>query len=150
MQDMKTYDGWLKTERAVRQGERAQFYLVSPDGTKSRAVFTIDQTDPWVDVSEVWTEIVPANERPSAKAKEKRLPVAKIRFDGTTAEIWVGPHKPAIALLKKRDYHFDRNTNRWVAKRSDVDKLVAGFEQMGFRAEVELLGHALFDAEHPI
>lgn len=135
--EMKTYNGWIMEGLAVKIGEKARWYIVSPDGQHSKAVFERDQVGPndeAVDASD-WTTVVPVEER-----QTKRTPKAKVKIDYSpetaVMSIWCGTDKPMIAVLRKGKYRFHGPTHRWNAKRPDWRPLVA--ELQAWRPELKL------------
>lgn len=134
----KTYQGWAAEGRAVKQGEKAAFYLRSPDGTQTRAVFLEEQTEPVELIDGIWTDLISAGEREIAKATKKTRAKGgcklKARKSGSTAQVWAGPNKDAIKVLQTAGFRFDRHTRRWVATREGdkFDEMIAGLEYKGF------------------
>jgi len=139
MSVQKTYEGWLAAGRAVSKGSMAEFYLVSPDGTQCRPLFSEDQTMQHETVDGIWSTIVPAADRPKmGKPKDTRPKLKMAHVDGVM-RVWCGPDKNAISGMKTSGFKFDKYSHRWCAARSE-DKFHAGvrtYQDAGYAVEVE-------------
>lgn len=135
----KTYEGWLAAGRAVSKGSKAEFYLVSPDGTQCRPLFDIEQTMEHETVDGIWSTIVPAADRPRMGKPKDARPKLKMSWDDGTMRVWCGPNKDAIANLKKLSFKFDKYSHRWHAARTEekFHAAVSAYEDWGYSVEVE-------------
>ncbi len=129
---MKTYDQWLREGRAVRKGEKAEYYLVSPDGSRSRAVFTPEQTEPYADPAEGWTDLVTAEEREAAKGN--RPPKVIVDYADGQVRIWCGSDKTAIGSCQRGGYTYNPSSHRWTATKTQHDavRIIRVFEHYGY------------------
>ena len=92
---------WNDMGRMVRAGQKADHYLVSPDGEKFLALFREDQTEILVpfDITG-WSEVITAEQR---RARREKVPMVRVRpygIDG--AAVWCGNNE--ISLLVKDDW----------------------------------------------
>lgn len=101
---------------------------MSPDGTKTAALFREDQTDELVDPGAGWTTIVAREARPRRERTNK--PKVKVRREpnGTTS-IWVGPNKELIKVLQEDGWKYNGKTKRWVAERADARNVAGVLEE---------------------
>jgi hypothetical protein len=134
MERMKTYEGWAVDGRVVRKGERADYYLVSPDGKQCRAVFAESQTEVLDLVDGIWNRLVPAADRPKpqSQADKDRRPKVRVSHSNGFVGVWCGSNRTAIGLLKEFNYRYDRYSRRWVMRHPDPNKVAASFEDKGF------------------
>lgn len=130
---MKTYEAWAQEGRSVSRGQKAEHYLVSPDGTKSRALFREDQTEPAAS-TEGWTEIVPAAQRPEKVKREKPLIIVE-QLDDSAVLVWCGANDKAIKMLKSGKYRYDAKSHKWRAPHTNLARVVAGFEARDFEVD---------------
>lgn len=139
MQVRKTYEGWLASGRAVSKGSKAEFYLVSPDGTQCRPLFDIEQTMEHETVDGAWSTVVPAADRPRMGKPKDTRPKLKMSYSDGTMRVWCGPNKEAIANLKKRGFKFDKYSHRWHGERTEekFQAAVSAYEDWGYSVEVE-------------
>lgn len=139
MDDLMTYDGWVGAGKKIKAGAVARFYLVSPDGTQSRAMFDEHQVVDVESMDGVWTQIVPADERPALR-KAPLAPKIKLRYD-TDGVLWVwcGPNQKMIASMKQDKFSFDKYSHRWKKKVGEAwfAKAQEAYTAAGFQVAVE-------------
>jgi len=111
MADLLTFDGWAAQGRKIKGGAKAEFFRRSPDGTRYRAAFTIDQTDEIEAIDDNWPDLIPASEKPS-NTRDKR-PKLKAKYEDGTLSVWCGPNKKAIEAFRRDGFKFDRYEHRW-------------------------------------
>lgn len=138
MADKLTYDGWLAGGRKIRAGATAEFYLVSPDGSACRPMFTEDQTEAIEKMDGIWTTVVPAAERPRGGRSRDKRPKLKLDYAADTLTVWCGPDKRAIASLKKDGFKFDKYSHRWHKQVSEAwfAKAITAYEAAGYSIDV--------------
>lgn len=112
MAELLTFDGWAAQGRKIKGGAKAEFFRRSPDGTRYRAAFTLDQTEEIESIDDVWTDLVPASEKPS-NTRDKR-PKLKASYEDGRMSVWCGPNKKAIAAFRRDGFKFERYEHRWV------------------------------------
>lgn len=138
MAESLTYDGWMAAGRKIRAGSTADFYLVSPDGSACRPLFTEDQTEPIESMDGVWTKIVPAADRPRGGKTRDTRPKLKLTYATGTLAVWCGPDKRAIKALKQDGFWFEKHSHRWTKQVSQewYDKALEAYEAAGYSVEV--------------
>lgn len=132
---MRTYDQWIREGRGVRKGEKAGHYLVSPDGSQSRAVFALEQTDPYADPTEGWTELVSAEARGKLMERNSdRRPKLLVDYHDGKVWIWCGATTKAIQTCQRAGYTYDPPSHRWTAARTleEAVKICQEFERYDY------------------
>lgn len=137
MEDLKTYRQWVRDGRTIIKGSKADQYLVDDDVTEARALFRRDQTQQFgqPDTNEIegWTKIISESEWERVKAEKRQLskgPKVRVRPGpgGEGTEVWCGPDKALIALLKRRGYTYRPETRYWFHPNKDPEDTAAAFE----------------------
>lgn len=125
-----TFTDWTARGRAVRAGQHASAYLVSPDLSQAVALFLESQTEPadiarsyggWFRMpAEQWREIKAerARPKPTIKVRTRLIPQEGSDTVIDFTEVWVGRNSEAGEWLKWAGFRFDMATHRW-AKYSD-------------------------------
>lgn len=133
--NIKTFHQWIRDGRVVKRGERAPYRLVSPDGKQSVSAFTLEQTDPYVDLAEGWTDVVA---QPEKAAKDTR-PKLRIDHQDDLVRIWCGSDERAYNKCQKNGFEYEPKSHRWTATRSaeEFEGIVETFEGMGYNVVVD-------------
>lgn len=137
-EELRTYQEWQRAGRQVQRGARAEFFLRSPDGQRSRPLFSREQTTEAEEPDLTgWTDIVAATEhrKPLPGAPKRRLAKADYVSDGGWVHIWVGSNSKGIELLKQYGFAFQSAGYRWVAQRENFAKVCHALEAHGFDVE---------------
>lgn len=139
MAESLTYDGWLAAGRKIRAGAKAEFYLVSPDGSACRPMFTEEQTEPIDSMDGIWTTVVPAADRPRGGKSRDARPKLKLAYIDGLLAIWCGPDKRAIAACKNDGFWFEKHSHRWTKKVSKewFENAQAAYEAAGYAVEIQ-------------
>lgn len=127
---------WNALGRAVRAGEKAEHYLVSPDGTRAYALFREDQTEPSAppDITG-WSEVVTAEQWRERRKKPATIHVRAYGKDGLA--VWCGSNKEVIDRLKKAGWKFNKQLCRWVKAPLTIERFAADCEKAGLRLVVD-------------
>lgn len=133
---LKPYAEWLKVGRVVRAGEKAPYYLVSPDRTHGLALFHEDQTSELIEPAIAgWVEIVPRDEWKAPKPPAP--PKIRVRPHGTGLAVWCGPNREAIQILKRAGWRYDRGLNRWYHADRALERFADAMADAGFEVIVD-------------
>lgn len=134
LRDLKTAAQWAREGRRIRRGTKAEVYLVDDDRTSARGLFNFQQTEAaaLADESDNWTVVITAAEWEAIKAEQRdvrRRPHVKIRkVDGGGVDVWCGPDRDIIALLRYRGYTFSAATRYWRNPNKDAEDVARAFE----------------------
>jgi hypothetical protein len=133
--DHKTAAQWAREGRRIKKGSKAELYLVNDDRTSARGLFHRRQTEPAgePDESDSWTVVIPAAEWEQIKSEAaliRRRPRVKIRkVEGGGVDIWCGPDRDIIQLLRYHGYIFMPATRYWRHHNKDPEMVAAAFER---------------------
>ena len=158
-QELKTYQQWLRKGLAVQKGQAASYYLVNDERSEARGLFSREQTGPISpkpdkSEAETWTIVLSADEWEEIKAERaqrRRDPRVKIRRpEAGGVEVWCGPDRDIIALLKANGYHYLPAARYWFHPDKDAEQVASAFEKGKIRDRHVRVNRAWTVNEAPI